>query len=233
MKNYIYILTTFLLGQLSISCATKSSVQDNYPKDSLVCTSNGIPKDISTLYLPYILQSSDSIIKTNLDTIINEWYSFTLFKFNEPVLSNFYLGHDTYRFLWLRAFHRPVVITLSNDNSIVTLTTKELDGQVHYFELKRCTNCDTTNLKEPKLIINETKKLTLNEWNNFENLLTQCNFWEIPSFKREMGEDGAEWNIEAHLLGKYKFVDRWAPKGSFADCGKYLIKLSGLKEKIY
>jgi hypothetical protein len=234
MRQILHITTLFIFGLFFTSCKqTLSQKDDNYPNDSLISNFQGQPNNSSTIYLPYIIKTKDTIRHTNIDTMMNEYYSFSLHKFSEPVLSNYYLGHDLYRFLWLRSFHRPVVITLNRNNDVVTLTTKEFDGGAHYWELKRCMNCDTTNLKDPKLILNETKELTLTEWENFENLLTQCNFWEMKPFNKEMGNDGAQWNIEAHLREKYWFVNRWSPRGKFADCGKYLIKLSGLKEDIY
>ncbi|GAB2784212.1 hypothetical protein GCM10027175_23430 [Hymenobacter latericoloratus] len=44
-----------------------------------------------------------------------------LYCFGAPVLSNYYLGTDTYRFLWLRSFQRPVLLTLQHrpDGSIL------------------------------------------------------------------------------------------------------------------
>jgi len=234
MKNTIYLSIILLFELFTASCKqTFSQKADNYPKDSLISGSRGEPRNSSVLYYPYVIKRNDTVKQINFDTMINEWHSYSLFKFKEPVLSNYYLGYDMYRFLWLRSFHRPIIITLSKKENVVTLTTKAFNEYAHYFELKRCMNCDTMGLKDPKMILNETKELSLAEWENFEHLLTKCNFWSMQPYKEDRGYDGAEWDIEAHLQDKYWFVTRWSPRDNFAECGKYLIKLSGLKEEIY
>ncbi|MCC2546438.1 hypothetical protein LJY25_08275 [Hymenobacter sp. BT175] len=53
--------------------------------------------------------------------------SYCLTYFNAPVLSNYYLQTPMYRFLWLRSFHRPVLLTLRGSASGATLHTQVLD----------------------------------------------------------------------------------------------------------
>jgi len=234
MRHALYITTLFIFGLFLTSCKqTLPQAEDNYPKDTLISDFQGKPNNSLTIYLPYFIKIKETIIHTSIDTMMNEYFSYSLYKFNEPVLSNYYLGQDMYRFLWLRSFHRPVIITLTKNNDSVKLITKEFDGRTHYFESRHCLNCDTSNLDDPKLMLNETTELTMKEWEEFESLLIQSNFWNIVPFEKNIGNDGAEWAIEAHLKDKYWFVSRWSPKDRFTDCGKYLIKLSGLKEEIY
>lgn len=234
MKELFYIITLFILGHFFVNCEkTQPKHVNDYPNDTSISSPQGHPKNSSILYFPYLIKRNDTINRTAIDTITNEWYSYSLYKFNEPILSNFYLGKDIYRFFWLRSFHRPVIITLCKNDNIITLTTKEFSGGAHYFEKRRCMNCDTVNLKDPKLILNETKVLTLDEWVNFENLLNKSDFRNTKPNNGQRGLDGAEWNIEAHLQQEYWFMGRWSPNGDFFKCGEYLIKLSGLKEEVY
>jgi hypothetical protein len=55
-----------------------------------------------------------------------EYGSRHLRAFKAPVLSVAFLGHPVYRFLWLRTFHRPVLITLEQTESGGTLKTQFL-----------------------------------------------------------------------------------------------------------
>ena len=52
-----------------------------------------------------------------------------LFGFHAPVLSNFFLGRTTYRFLWARSFHAPILLTLTITNTGGLLTTQYLNKQ--------------------------------------------------------------------------------------------------------
>jgi len=52
--------------------------------------------------------------------------SSTLFLFQAPVLSSHYTGQPVYRFLWLRSFHRPVLLTLQQHLGGATLRTQFL-----------------------------------------------------------------------------------------------------------
>ena len=239
MTTRLLILTLFLIGLLSASC--NQSGQDSYPKDPTVSNKNGLPKDSLTFYFPTVFKYNGKTTKTNIDTFVLNWYSSALYAFKEPILYNYYQGHDIYRFLWLRSFHRPVVFILSKNGDTVSLTTKELDRQPNFFAMKYSTPGKPDSLviadRKANIVVNETKKLSAIEWKKFESLLTQCNFWSMNTTEKVNGNDGSEWIIEAHLQDKYAFVDRWSPsdrhQDNYANCGKYLIDLSGQKYEIY
>jgi hypothetical protein len=55
-----------------------------------------------------------------------EYGSRNLRAFKAPVLSVAYLGHPVYRFLWLRSFHRPALLTLEQTESGGVLRTQFL-----------------------------------------------------------------------------------------------------------
>ncbi len=169
------------------------------------------------------------------------------------------MGHDIYRFLWLRSFHKPVVFSLHKDGNKVWLTTKELDKQpefldeyspIKFTEPKLLSNRehDTTEIKrnvdfkseiikkadrKANIILNQTITLTVNEWNEFEKILINCSFGTVNPYIESSGLDGSMWTIEGHLKNKYWFVNRWSPKDNFRKAGEYLINKSGLKEEIY
>ncbi|GAB3293248.1 hypothetical protein GCM10027348_12940 [Hymenobacter tenuis] len=56
-----------------------------------------------------------------------EHASYALTYFEAPVLSNYYLDAEIIRFLWLRSFHRPVLLTLRHTKGGSTLQTQLLD----------------------------------------------------------------------------------------------------------
>ena len=241
------IIAAFLFSSLLVSCKLKTAENDAYPNNPNICNEKGEPKDSLTFYFPSLLKVSGQETKTEIDTFLLQYYSRYLLAFKEPVLCNFYMGHDTYRFLWLRSFNRPVVISIHKEGDEVWLTTKELDRQLRYLDgivfgppdgdaaaaLQRRDSMIKRN-SQANIIMNQTYLLSSAEWEKFEDLLRECSFWTMnPVDTGVLGFDGAEWIIEGHLQDKYRFIDRWSPDGSFSECGKYLIRLSGLKEEIY
>jgi hypothetical protein len=253
-KNII----TFFLGLLFVSCSETPIDKDYYPKDTTVSGTNGTPKDSLSFYYPTTIQKDTQIFKTDIDTFMLNWFSSALYSAKEPILYNYYLGHDIYRFLWLRSFHRPVVFTLHRDGEKVWLTTKELDRQPNFMEISYVKfvppiilpngEIDTTESvrndelpvdsvskpdRKANIVLNETKQLSEKEWNEFEKLLNDYSFWYAKPYEESSGLDGSEWTIEGHLKNKYWFVNRWSPKDQFRKAGEYLINKSGLKEEIY
>jgi hypothetical protein len=227
-----------LIGLSFVSCNSHVDIKYYYPNDSSISDTNGKLKDSLTFYYPTQFIHDSQTIKVDINTIELNWFSSALYCFNEPVLYNYYLGHDIYRFLWLRSFHRPAVITLNKDHDKVWLTTKMLDKEPVFIEMyseEISPNGDTITSNEPVekadrfayIVYNQTKELTIKEWTRFESILDSCSFWTKP-FKTIYQIDGAVWIIEGHLKNNYWFTNRGNGKA-----GRYLIQLSGLKEEIY
>jgi len=192
-----------------------------------------------------------------VDSFFQNWYSSALFSFKEPVLSQNFIGHDVYRLLWLRSFHRPVVVSLHQSGEQVWLNAKMLDMQPRFHDdkidiisteekqeyLKQGYFVDKENpdllvrIADRKANIIYDKKIPLsnNDWSKFEELLLEANFWSLSTQMGDDSTDGAQWIIEAHSKSKYHFVDYHSPgKGKYGSAGRFLIKLSGLDgEKIY
>ena len=83
----------------------------------------------------------------------------------------------------------------------------------------------------------ETRRAVAPEqWQHFQALLRQSNFWQMVSCKPSFLTDGAEWLLEAHQADGYHMVLRQSPgKGSaFRAACEYLLDLSSArKEKRY
>ena len=240
------LLTSFLFVILFACCKMQpnSTIQ-------LTDTSN-LPKDSLAFYFPLNTFSD----KPRADSFVQNWYSSALYSFKEPLLSQNFVGHSIYRFLWLRSFHRPVVFTLHQSEGQVWLNTKMLDRQPRFYDdrIGVIPNEDQgeyikdgyfVDKKEPGLLVriadrkaniiyNKNISLSDKEWNIFEQLLSKANFWKLPTNIDDGSTDGAQWVIEGHLKNKYHIVDSHGPlTDGFGELGLFLIKLSGLQEEIY
>jgi hypothetical protein len=241
----VKLLTTFLFITFLASCQTKSNTTIH--TDTLK-----LPKDSLAFYFP-INTFSD---KPRADSFVQNWYSSALYSFKEPVLSQDFVGHNIYRFLWLRAFHRPVVFTLQQSDGHVWLNTKMLDmqprshddriggipkeKQQEYIKEGYCIDKKNPDLmvriadRKANIIYNQNISLSDKEWNEFEQFLGKANFWKLPTNIDDGSTDGASWVIESHLKNKYHIVAYHSPgNDQYAKAGHFLIKLSGLQEEIY
>jgi hypothetical protein len=163
-------------------------------------------------------KSSSSQTINSLDTFRNEWYSKHLKALNEPALPSIGGANETYRFLWLRSFHHPIAIRAWRTGEERNMVFKELDGAGGY--------------GPGKLIANETRRLTANEWDEFIDLLQKASYWQLPTESKDSGLDGAQWVLEGKKDEQYHIVDRWSPRsGSYLEACSYLLKLSGSKQK--
>jgi hypothetical protein len=105
---------------------------------------------------------------------------------------------ETYRFLWLRSFHHPVVIRLSHMRRGGFIVSTELDGAGGYApgrQLRR-----------------DSVRLSDDTWTSFQALIAREAFWtRLTTDTAHQGLDGADWIIEATRGGRYIIVERWAP----------------------
>lgn len=126
------------------------------------------------------------------------------------------IDDTVYRFAWLRAFRHPVIIRLQKKDGIITLNWKVCDRGM---ENSPC-----------KLVVDESKTLTETEWNEFQKLIINANYWSLSTTGGSFGMDGSRWIIEGVERDKYNVVDRWAPRDSeYQQIGKYLISLTNLE----
>lgn len=146
------------------------------------------------------------------------WYTKHLKVMNEPsLLSVPDEINEAYRFLWLRSFHNPIALRIWRVGEQRCLAVKESDGAGGY---------------EPgKIIVNETRPLTEDQWIAFKVKLEQSNFWNLGQQDiNEQGNDGAQWIVEGNKEKKYHIVDRWGGGENRFAC-LYLLRLSNLKIK--
>lgn len=243
-----HLLTACLL--LSIfSCNTKTSLELTREKEFI--DSLNLPKDSLAFYFP----ANSFHEQQSADSFVQNWFSSALYSFKEPVLSRGFVGYNIYRFLWLRSFDRPVVISLYKNQEKIFLNTKILDREPQFDESRigGISNEDRAEYikegyvvdkvdsnvfvkiadRKADIVYNKSIFLNKREWEHFEQLLVKANFWNLPSTINDGSSDGANWVFEAHFKNKYHIVDYHSPGGDFKELGLFLIKLSGLKETIY
>ena len=153
-----------------------------------------------------------------------EWialYSKYLESFREPTLSGISNRGFTssYRFLWLRSFHKPVSVRLdirSDGTGIVTIKVGAKPGVS----------------SGGGTILTTTKTLTKQNVDSFRDRIESDGFWKLPSQVEPVsGPDGARWILEGSKGGEYHVVHRWAPKdGAVRTLCLYLaMDLGGMK----
>jgi hypothetical protein len=145
---------------------------------------------------------------------------------------------QTYRFLWLRTFHRPISVRLDiHQDGTALLTTKATDGQGGY--------------KPGRLVLGKTRALTKEQTSWALDRIKEVGYWGLPTYEKpkegvgpngektvQIGLDGAQWILEGVKNGKYQVTDRWSPEsGPIRSLGIMMLidlaKLKLLYEEVY
>jgi hypothetical protein len=126
-----------------------------------------------------------------------------------------------YRFVWLRTFHKPVVIRLYQHGGGAEIRVVRLSGKGGY--------------EMGQVDYDRVKSVTPAAWQHFADLLAKARFFDLVSQEKglEPEFDGARWLLEGRTGTTYKFVERVSPRSdsgskSFAACCEYLLELSAL-----
>src|SRR5258708_6742697 len=134
ISGYMYSITKYFISSLSVAVILFSCGHAPDLQHGLASVASWDPKDSLKFYFPQSRNADSGFSFTKGDTFRENWYSSALFSFREPIFYNKLIENDLYRFLWLRSFHRPVVIVLLRCGTRVTLTTKILNRQPEFLE---------------------------------------------------------------------------------------------------
>ncbi|RSK49837.1 hypothetical protein [Hymenobacter rigui] len=164
-----------------------------------------------------------------------------MWHFGAPVLSNYYFGADRYRFLWLRSFGRPVLLTLTQQAAGATLRTQLLDKPacgprltpIQFIppgtsaeEKRKLQQEFRTRQADPAVrravaeanrppvqlvALETTRPVSPAQWQHFEQMLRNSTFQQLPAFEESLALDGATWVLEAHTAAGYHLVLRHSP----------------------
>jgi hypothetical protein len=144
------------------------------------------------------------------------WYSEHLTVMEEPSLTCGALEDiETYRFLWLRSFHNPIVVRIFRRGDVYGLQAAILDGAGGY---------------EPGHVSRRvTKELSRDQWRTVIGRLAEVQLWQMPTRDNKIpGNDGARWVVEARFDGRYHIVDRWNGTDGLESVGRLFLDLAGL-----
>lgn len=174
-------------------------------KAVLQLDSTGVPVDPNTSYFP-----------KELDSLKVPFFSNMLFAMYEPVLYGCELNKESFRFLWLRTTKNPVAIRLEKQNDSVFLYVKVTTG--------------TGGVGPGRLRTSDVKILTPKEWKEFQDLLGQSDFWNMPTIDEETKISGEQWIMEGYKKDDYNITEKWNPEldDPFRIACEYLLNLGGI-----
>ena len=206
--KYILYLLILLLPLTACNKKTKQSVKKELktqPSTTLVLDSTGVPVDPNTSYFPM-----------ELDTLKVPFFSKMLFAMYEPVLYDSKLNKESFRFLWLRTTKNPVAIRLEKQNDTIFLYIKVTTG--------------TGGVGPGRLRTSDVKVLTAKEWNEFQELVKLCDFWNMPALDDEKKITGEQWILEGYKTDDFNLTEIWNPEvdDPFRIACEYLLNLSGI-----
>jgi hypothetical protein len=147
------------------------------------------------------------------DAFVRGWYSEQLRAMGEPSLSCGSPGR-VYRFTWLRTFHHPIAVRVTDFGRRGRLDAIELDGAGGYEPGKP--------LRRRSFVLGKKTMGALRE--------SMASAWDLAATEPSNGRDGAEWIIELADHGRHHAIVRWSPtRGPVRDLGLRLLEASGWK----
>ncbi len=155
---------------------------------------------------PPIKYFPDSSLDFRRDHFKSDWYSAQLGALQEPSLFQKINAASTesYRFLWLRTFHHPVVVRIDvNSDGTSLLTAKMASGAGGY--------------RPGTIAENHSQVLSKEQTSAFLSQVEAGKFRGAPNpVNDQRGTDGSQWIIEGVKRGHYHIVDRWSPTNGVA-----------------
>jgi hypothetical protein len=196
MKRYLVLVIIFF-GFLGCQKKTSKMITPESQPNNTSKSSN-ITKEMLDQIPIWPKCELQSKYVASLDEFKTRWYNQQLKAMQEPLLGLEVQCDDYVRFIWLRTFHNPVVVSFYSCKGKNILRWKVLDGAGGY---------DPGQIK-----ISKERELSIEEWNKVQEILDDMEFWRLytedPSNR---GFDGAQWIIEGKCEKYYHIVDRWTP----------------------
>jgi len=143
----------------------------------------------------YCLDKTTLIIK-DLSKAINEWYSQELFALDEEAIYD--SKSQIYRFSYFPSFSDPFVVRIE--------IKSDGTADVYYKIGKGNAYGDGGGISKSK-----TAKLSIDETNEFLELLDRTKFWELTTEDDDIGLDGYDVCIEGVKDEAYHIINRWCP----------------------
>lgn len=180
-------------------------------------------------------------VSARIDTFTLKWYSFYLYSLREPVLFNFPLKSEAYRFTWFRAFRPPITIKIERHKRKIWLTTKVLKAFPREPGFRYSDDQGRIHVQDSVVSVpfrkNIRKKISHKTFEQFEDFLAKSELLSVSPLGlrngNTIGSDGSNWIMEIHRSEGYYFVARWEPNQAhpLRKIGEYLIRLSDYNDK--
>ena len=187
----------------------RNFTQCYFPSSYFANLTNNWECDFSTNYL-FEIESGKRTV---------EWLEVQLVDLQENCLYTYETEQNStiYRFTWLRSFHHPIAIRIEKIENEIMLYWKVGKGAGGY---------------EPKGLKKSGKKrLSLNEWTEFERLIKESNFDSLPNEKYIPMTDGATWTLERKSSDSFKAHHSNWPIKEIKEACLYLLSLTKIKVK--
>jgi len=148
-----------------------------------------------------------------------EWLKTQLIDLKENCIYNSDIppSKTIYRFTWLRSFHHPISIRAEKFEDRIMLYWKLGKGAGGY--------------KPRGLKKSGKKKLKLDEWTEFTNLVSVADFDILPYKEDVPMTDGATWTLERKTCDDFKAHITNDPSKEFTNACLYLLKRTSIKVK--
>ena len=150
-----------------------------------------------------------------------DWLEVQLKDLNESCLFNKEVQKNStiYRFTWLRSFHHPIAIRLEKIEDEIVIYWKVGKGAGGY---------EPQGLKKSR-----KKKLGIKEWEEFEKILKESNFDNLPNKEYILMSDGAGWTMERKNYNSFKAHNTNSPSKQTRAACLYLLNLTSIKVSNY
>ncbi|MFA5405632.1 MAG: hypothetical protein WC358_11930 [Ignavibacteria bacterium] len=207
--KYILYLLILLLPLTACKKNKQSAKKEIKPKQSsaLQLDSTGVPLDPNEAYFP-----------VELDSAKVPFFSEMFFAMYEPVLYDSKINKESFRFLWLRTIKNPIAIRIEKQNDTITLYTKATTG--------------SGGVGPGRLRVSDVKVLSAKEWNEFQELIKLCDYWNMPTIDDTKMISGEQWIMEGYKTDDYNLTEKWNPEldDPYRIACEYLINLSGIQK---
>lgn len=208
-------LTTslFFVALLSFNSCTK--VSQVYPNNNLLSFEDGTPVDSTAPYFP-------------AEYGYSRYISNTMRYYKEPLLNNYYLGHDMVRFTVFNGYFGTQIFTAERHANAVLLSWTHDENT--FAPLYTRDTLYTMKIRSTREI------LPASDWTKLDSTLTAIRFWEMPYFVGDtvpFKHEGNIWYIEAHYKNKYKIIKAALPPEPLFLIADFFMHKSNLWENQY
>jgi hypothetical protein len=169
--------------------STSSYFPKSFYTDTIHCILNGkqifrldqfLTKEKCAKNLQENIEQFRDTFKVFEDSTRFKMQSYTLYKMQEPILSDHYLSKDVYRILVLRSFNPPLSIRIENTKGKISLFMKRLNKQIMFPFIVYDNNSDSVFYCSPDIAyFDSTKnKTVIRNKMKYDKLLIKNKNWQ-------------------------------------------------------